>query len=79
MMTIGQRSELQRTGIPRVIPVLRKISKTRGVFPDTNSLLKLFYMGLQRAAQKWTLPITDWRAALNRFAIEFEDRLPRRL
>jgi putative transposase len=58
---------------------LRKISKTRGVFPDTNSLLKLFYMGLQRAAEKWTLPIPDWRAAFNRFAIEFEGRMPKSL
>jgi putative transposase len=58
---------------------LRKISKTRGVFPDTNSLLKLFYMGLHRAAEKWTLPIPDWRAALNRFAIEFEARMPKSL
>ncbi len=58
---------------------LRKISKTRGVFPDTNSLLKLFYMGLHRAAEKWTLPIPDWRAAYNRFAIEFEGRMPKSL
>lgn len=34
------------------------------------------YLALQNVAKKWTMPIKDWRAALNRFAIAFEDRLP---
>jgi transposase-like protein len=25
---------------------------------------------------KWTMPIRDWKAALNRFAIEFDRRFP---
>lgn len=56
---------------------LRKISKTRGVFPTQQSLLKLYYLGLERIAKKWTMPIHNWCAALNRFAIEFGDRMPK--
>jgi len=56
---------------------LRKISKNRGVFPNQESLLKLYFMALERIAKKWTMPIRNWNAALNRFAIEFGDRLPR--
>jgi putative transposase len=56
---------------------LRKISKNRGVFPNQESLLKLYYLALERIAKKWTLPIPNWRGALNRFAIEFGDRMPR--
>ena len=56
---------------------LRKISKNRGVFPHEESLLKIYYLALERAAKKWTMPIQDWSAALNRFAIEFGDRMPR--
>ena len=55
---------------------LRKVSKNRGVFPHEESLLKLYYLALERIAKKWTLPIRDWSAALNRFAIEFADRMP---
>jgi len=56
---------------------LRKISKTRGVFPTQESLLKLYYLGLERIAKKWTMPIHNWCAALNQFAIEFGDRMPK--
>jgi len=56
---------------------LRKISQQRGVFPNSESLLKLYYLALERIAKKWTQPIRDWHAALNRFAIEFGERMPR--
>jgi putative transposase len=56
---------------------LRKITKNRGVFPNQESLLKLYYLALERAAKKWTMPIQNWSQALNRFAIEFGDRMPK--
>jgi putative transposase len=56
---------------------LRKISKNRGVFPHQESLLKLYYLALERIAKKWTMPIANWTEALNRFAIEFGDRMPK--
>jgi putative transposase len=56
---------------------LRKISKNRGVFPSSESLLKLYYLALERIAKKWTRPVQDWPAALNRFTIELGDRVPR--
>jgi putative transposase len=55
---------------------LRKISKNRGVFPNQESLLKLYYLALERIAKKWTMPIHSWSEALNRFVIEFGDRVP---
>jgi putative transposase len=56
---------------------LRKITKNRGVFPHTESLLKLYWLALERAAKKWTMPIQNWHEALNRFILEFGDRVPR--
>ena len=56
---------------------LRKISKNRGVFPNQESLLKLYYLALERIAKKWTMPIYSWTQALNRFVVEFGDRVPR--
>jgi putative transposase len=55
---------------------LRKIIKNRGSFPTDESALKLLYLALQNIMQKWTMPIKEWKAALNRFAILFEDRMP---
>lgn len=55
---------------------LRKIIKTRGSFPTDEAALKLLYLALQNIARKWTMPIREWKAALNRFAILFEDRMP---
>lgn len=55
---------------------LRKITKNRGSFPNDDALIKLFYLALRNISQKWTLPIRDWKAALTRFTIQFEDRMP---
>ncbi len=54
---------------------LRKITKNRGSFPTDESLIKLFYLALMNISQRWTMPLRDWKAALNRFTIEFEDRM----
>jgi putative transposase len=56
---------------------LRKVIKTRGSFPSEDAALKLLYLALERVSKKWTRPVQDWKAALNRFAILYEDRLPR--
>jgi putative transposase len=55
---------------------LRKIIKNRGSFPTDEAALKLLYLALQNISRKWTMPIREWKAALNRFAILFEDRMP---
>ena len=57
---------------------LRKITKNRGSFPSDDALLKLFYLAINNISKKWTMPIRDWKAALNRFNIQFEDRMPPR-
>jgi putative transposase len=55
---------------------LRKVIKNRGSFPTDEAALKLIYLGLQNISEKWTMPVKDWKAALNRFAIVFGERLP---
>ena len=56
---------------------LRKITKTRGSFPTDDAVFKLFYLALNIISQKWTMPIRDWKTALNRFSIQFDERMPR--
>ena len=55
---------------------LRRVLKNRGAFPDDASVLKVLYLAIQRAAKKWTMPLHNWGAVLNRFAIMFPDRMP---
>lgn len=45
---------------------------------NPEALLKLFYLALQNISQKWAMPIRAWEAALNRFSIQFDDRMPER-
>ena len=53
----------------------RKLTKTKGAFPNENSLLKLLYMGIQNATKKWNMPMWNWNLTLSQLAIFFEDRL----
>ena len=53
----------------------RKLTKTKGGFPNDNSLLKLLYLGIQNASKKWTMPVRSWNLALSQLAIFFEGRL----
>jgi len=56
---------------------LRKVTKNRGSFPSDEAVLKLFYLALRNISQKWTMPLKDWKPALNRFTIQFNERMPR--
>ncbi|MDN2481690.1 IS256 family transposase [Vibrio agarivorans] len=55
--------------------VIRKAIKKRKLFPTDESARKVIYLAIQDASKKWTMPIRNWRQALNRFMIMFEDRL----
>ncbi len=55
---------------------LRKVLKKRGAFPTDETILKVLYLGMQRIAKKWTMPIPEWKRALNQFAILLGDRVP---
>ncbi len=56
--------------------VIRKFTKNRKIYPSEGSALKLIYMAIHEASKKWTMPIRNWKPALNHFAIMFEDRMP---
>ena len=53
----------------------RKLTKTKGAFPNEDSLLKLLYLGIQNASKKWTMPIRNWNLTLSQLSIFFEGRL----
>ena len=53
----------------------RKLTKTKGAFPNKDSLLKLLYMGIKNAKEKWTQPVHNWSQTISQLAIFFEGRL----
>ncbi len=55
--------------------VVRKVSSKRKLFPHDDSAIKIVYLAINEASKKWTIPVQNWKAALNRFMTEFEDRL----
>jgi len=61
--------------IESVNSVIRKAIKKRKLFPTDDSAKKVIYLAIIDASKKWTMPIRNWKMALNRFMIEFEDRL----
>ena len=56
---------------------LRKAVKNRGHFPTEDAVMKVLYLAIKGVSKKWTMPIRDWKSALNQFAIRFSDRFPK--
>jgi putative transposase len=52
---------------------IRKIIRSKGSFPNDEAAIKLIYLALQNAQKKWTMPIHEWKDALNQFAIMCDD------
>lgn len=62
--------------IESINSVIRKFTRNRKIYPNEESALKLIYMAIREASQRWTMPVRHWKQALNHFAILFEDRMP---
>lgn len=59
--------------------VIRKAIKNRKIFPSDASATKVVYLAIEAASKKWGMPIRNWKAALQRFMIEFPERMPETL
>jgi putative transposase len=64
------------TAIESVNMTLRKVTRNHRIFPSDEAVYKVVYLAIQNIAQKWTMPIHNWKPALNRFALEFGERFP---
>ena len=59
-----------------LLDALFKDYGNRGSFPNDDSMPKLFYLAQKNIAKKWTMPIRNWKLALNQFTIIFGNRMP---
>ena len=56
---------------------IRRVIYTTNAIESVNSVIR--YLAIDTASKKWTMPIRNWRLALNRFSIEFGDRITKYL
>lgn len=54
---------------------LRKVIKNKRVFPTDESVFKVLYLAINNISKKWSMPIKDWKMAMNRFSIEFGEMI----
>jgi len=54
---------------------LRKVTKTKRVFPSDMALMKLLYLVQENVSKKWTTPLKEWKQTYSQLMIIFENRL----
>jgi len=52
------------------------VTRNRSVFPNDAAIFKILYLSLKNIEKRWTMPIRNWKLALNQFAIIFAGRFP---
>lgn len=54
---------------------LRKVTKSKSIFPSDESLLKMLYLATMDISKKWSQPVRNWFLILAQLSIYFEDRV----
>jgi len=55
---------------------LRKVTKSKSVFPTDDSLFKMLYLAMMDITKKWTGRRQDWGVIHSQLSIYFADRMP---
>lgn len=71
-----RRAMYTTNAIESIHASVRHITDNRASFPNDEAILKLLFLALTNASARWTMPITNWKLALQQLAIHFEGRLP---
>ena len=56
---------------------LRKVTKSKSVFPTDDSLFKMLYLAMMDITKKWTGRRQDWSVIHAQMALFFADRMPK--
>lgn len=62
--------------IESINSVIRKALDQRKLFPNDDAAMKVIYLAIANASKKWSMPLRDWKPAINRFMIMFPNRMP---
>ena len=58
---------------------IRKHTKSKGVFPSDQAVLKLVYLLSRNIMAKWSMPVHNWALVIQQLAIIYEERLEQHL
>lgn len=58
---------------------LRKVTKSKSIFPSDESLLKMLYLATQNITKKWTQNMRNWALVLAQLSIHFEERFDKNI
>jgi transposase-like protein len=53
---------------------LRKVTKSKSIFPTDDSLLKMLYLAMIDITKKWKIRARDWAKIIGQLSIHFEGR-----
>jgi transposase-like protein len=62
--------------VESVNSMIRKATHARKTFPNDQSAMKVIYLAIENASKKWSMPLRDWKPAINQFMIMYQDRMP---
>lgn len=54
---------------------LRKVTKSKSIFPNDKALLKMLYLATMDATERWTSRLRDWPLILSKLTIYFKERV----
>ncbi len=54
---------------------LRKVTKSKSIFPNDKALLKMLYLATMDATDRWTMRLRDWPIILSQLTIYFKERV----
>ena len=57
----------------------RKVTKSKSVFPNDDSLKKMLFLAYRDISKKWTMALRDWSIVISHFSVIFDDRLAKYL
>jgi putative transposase len=58
---------------------LRKVTKSKSIFPTDDALFKMLYLATMDITKKWTGRIQNWGLIRSQLNIHFEERIPKNL
>jgi len=54
---------------------LRKVTKSKSIFPNDKALIKMLYLATMDATDRWTMRLRDWPLILSQLTIYFKERV----
>lgn len=73
-----RRAIYTTNAIESVNSTLRKVTQAHKLFPSDEAAYKVLSLALQSITKRWTAPISNWKLALNWFALAYSERMKNR-